>query len=154
MRATNQFTFDNLATAPAFVLDGYAASLSSLLGFATPDDGAARVGEGAARGRRRARGRRAVVALGGCRAGSGWCSAIGVVFWFLIARQRELLPQRRHLPLPVRRASCFVLMAAAELGAGPAAEPGRGRDRARGRRRRGRRQPARAARRLQRPPRR
>jgi hypothetical protein len=37
---STQFTFDNLATAPAFVLDGYAASVPSLLGFATPDDGA------------------------------------------------------------------------------------------------------------------
>ena len=37
---SHQFTFDNLATAPAFVLDGFSAAVSSLLGFATPDDGA------------------------------------------------------------------------------------------------------------------
>ena len=96
----HQFTFDNLATSPAFVLDGYAAAVSSLLGFATPDDGALAWG-------------RALLAVLGVIAavrlitlrrvppGLWVVLAIGVVFWLLTALQRELLPQRRDLALPV-----------------------------------------------------
>lgn len=36
--AANALSFENLATAPAFILDGFAASLSNLLGLATPRD--------------------------------------------------------------------------------------------------------------------
>ena len=36
--AKNDFTFGNLATSPSYVLDGFASSLSSLLGLASPRD--------------------------------------------------------------------------------------------------------------------
>jgi len=36
--ADSSFTFDNLATSPAYILDGFASSLSSLLGLAAPRD--------------------------------------------------------------------------------------------------------------------
>jgi hypothetical protein len=112
----NQFTFDNLATAPAFVLDGYAASLSSLFGFATPDDGALEWGRALlAAGVVLAVAR--VLALGRVPRGLWVVLAIGVVFWTLIALNASVFRSAdtsRYQFLGV----VFVLMAAAELARG------------------------------------
>ena len=117
----NQFTFDNLATAPAFVLDGYAASLSSLLGFATPDDGALEWGRALlAAGVVLAVAR--VLALGRIPRGLWVVLVIGVVFWILIALNASFFRSAetsRYQFLGV----VFVLMAAAELARG--LRPGR-----------------------------
>ena len=128
----NQFTFDNLATAPAFVLDGFAASLSSLLGFATPDDGALEWGRALlAAGVVLAVAR--VLALGRVPRGLWVVLAIGVVFWILIALNASYFRSAetsRYQFLGV----VFVLMAAAELARGLRPSRDRGRDRARRRR--------------------
>ena len=112
----HQFTFDNLATSPAFVLDGYAAAVSSLLGFATPDDGALAWG-------------RALLAVLGVIAavrlttlrrvppGLWVVLAIGVVFWLLTAYNASYFRSAetsRYQYLGV----VFLLMAVAELARG------------------------------------
>ena len=116
MTGGNQFTFDNLATAPAFVLDGYAASLSSLLGFATPDDSALEWGRALlAAGVVLAVAR--VLALGRVPRGLWVVLAIGVVFWILIALNASFFRSAetsRYQFLGV----VFVLMTAAELARG------------------------------------
>lgn len=118
---STQFTFDNLATAPAFVLDGYAASLSSLLGFATPADaaldwGRALLAAGVVVAVTR------VAALGRVPRGLWVVLAIGVVFWIMIALNASYFrtaATSRYQFLGV----VFVLMAAAELARG--VRPGR-----------------------------
>ena len=112
----NQFTFDNLATAPAFVLDGYAASLSSLLGFATPGDGALEWGR-ALLAACVALAVVRVLALGRVPRGLWVVLAIGVVFWIMIALNASYFRSAetsRYQFLGV----VFVLMAAAELARG------------------------------------
>jgi len=112
----HQFTFDNLATSPAFVLDGYAAAVSSLLGFATPDDGALAWGRAlfavlaviaAVR----------LISLRRVPPGLWVVLAIGVVFWLLTAYNASYFRSAetsRYQYLGV----IFLLMAVAELGRG------------------------------------
>jgi hypothetical protein len=112
----HQFTFDNLATAPAFVLDGYAAATSSVLGFANPGDGALAWG-------------RALLAVLAVIAavrlltlrrvppGLWVVLAIGVVFWLLTAFNASYFRSAetsRYQYLGV----VFLLMAVAELARG------------------------------------
>ena len=116
-----QFTFENLATAPAFVLDGFSASLASLLGFATPEDGGLEWGRAlfavlvvlaAAR----------LLALGRVPKGVWVALAIGVVFWVMIALNASYFRSAETSRYQFLGA-VFVLMFAAEVWSG--ARPGR-----------------------------
>ena len=111
-----QFTFDNLATAPAFVVDGYAAAVGSLAGFANGTEGALVWG-------RALLAALAVLAavrlLVGGRVPRGlWIVlAIGVVFWLMTAlnaSQFRSAETSRYQYLGV----IFLLMAVAELARG------------------------------------
>ena len=144
-----QFTFENLATAPAFVLDGFSASLASLLGFATPEDGGLEWGRAlfavlvvlaAAR----------LLALGRVPKGVWVALAIGVVFWVMIALNASYFRSAETSRYQFLGA-VFVLMFAAEVWPRhPSGAHGR-RARAARLARRRRRQPDRHARRQPRP---
>jgi hypothetical protein len=113
---STQFSFDNLATSPAFVIDGFAASVSSLLGFATPGDGALAWGRPllavlVVLAAARLLSRRAVPK------GIWVVLAIGVVFWIMIAlnaSQFRSAETSRYQFL----GAIFVLMLAAEVWRG------------------------------------
>jgi hypothetical protein len=108
----NQFTFDNLATAPAYVLDGFSASTGALFGF----------GGGLVWGRPLFAGLAVlaglrIVRLGGVPRGFWVALALGLTFWLLIALNASFgrTPDASRYAYP---GAIFVLMCAAELIAG------------------------------------
>jgi hypothetical protein len=108
----NQFTFDNLATSPAYVLDGFSASTAALFGF----------GGGLDWGRPLFAG---LVLLAGLRLfqlpavprGFWVALALGLTFWLLIALNASFgrAPDASRYAYP---GAIFVLMCVAELVAG------------------------------------
>ena len=122
-RTPSDLSAHNVATSPAYVLDGFASSIASLFGLgsasrALPGQGGARLGAPPAGGPRRARD-----ALGAAhahpdaRAGSSSPLAVGLAFWFMTAANFGL-----GRPPTVSRyqyvGAVFVLLIAGELAAG------------------------------------
>jgi hypothetical protein len=116
----NQFSFENVATSPGFVLDGYASSLASLLGLVKTESGALVGSLDWGRGLLTL----ALIAVGvrlvRGRPLSKWFWAViaaGVVFWFLTAINASL----GRSPISGRYqyvGAVLIVMAAAELARG------------------------------------
>ncbi len=117
----DQLSFDNIVTSPAFILDGYAASVASLFGLTGGEDGGLVWGRPLLAGLALLAGWRIAV-LGRVPRGLWVVLAIGVAFWFLIAINASILrsaeTSRYQFPGAV-----FVVMAAAELLRGLRPDP-------------------------------
>ena len=109
----DQLSFDNIATSPAFVLDGYAASIGSLVGLTGEGKGTIVWGRPLLAGLLLLAGLR-IARLGRVPNGLWVVLAIGASFWFLVAINASFLrtaeTSRYQFPGAV-----FVVMAAAEL---------------------------------------
>ncbi len=117
----DQLSFDNIATSPAFILDGYAAAVGSVVGLTGEGNGTIVWGRPLLAGLLLLAGLR-IVALGRIPRGLWVVLAIGASFWFLIAVNASFLrtaeTSRYQFPGAV-----FVVMAAAELLRGMRPDP-------------------------------
>ncbi len=105
----NQFSFDNLATAPAYVLDGFASSAAALFGL----DGGLVWGRPLLAGLIVLAGLR-LFRLGSVPSGFWVALTLGVTFWLLIALNASIgrPPDASRYAYP---GAVFLLMCAAEL---------------------------------------
>lgn len=117
----DQLSFDNIATAPAFILDGYAAAVGSLAGLTGEGNGTIVWGRPLLAALLLLAGLR-IAALGRVPRGLWVVLAIGASFWFLVAVNASYLrtaeTSRYQFPGAV-----FVVMAAAELLRGMRPDP-------------------------------
>ncbi len=117
----DQLSFDNIATSPAFILDGYAAAVGSLVGLTGEGNGTIVWGRPLLAGLLLLAGLR-IARLGTMPRGLWVALTIGAAFWFLIAINASVFrtaeTSRYQFPGAV-----FVVMAAAELLRGMRPDP-------------------------------